>query len=230
MRHMHIFYVHYNVAGKENKARPDWFDYEKCFINLLNTVNNNPNVTIHVIMDGTISSNWIAKYREHFISYETVGGDMESVTHNVFNIIKELECSKDTLIYILENDYIHVDGWLEKVNTVFNTYQGIDYISLYDHRDKYFLPMYDDLLAKIYITEDHHWRNTPSTCGSYIATKQTIDEDFDDQTGVTFPIGDHYKWLFLAETKGRSILTPIPGLSTHCMEGLMSPTIDWSII
>ena len=42
--------------------------------------------------------------------------------------------------------------------------------------------------------------------------------------------GDHNKFLWLAENKGRFVITPIPGLSTHCMEGLMSPTIKWEEI
>lgn len=230
MRHIHIIYAHYNVEGRGNKFRPQWFNYEKCFQNLLATTKDAQNITIHLVMDGKVSDNWIEKYKEHFVIYETVGGGMESVTHNVYNVIKNLECSSTDLVYILENDYLHVDNWLEKVNTIFDTYQGIDYISLYDHGDKYFLPMYDDLVSKVYTTADHHWRTTPSTCGSFITTKQVLDEDFNDHTGVTFPIGDHYKWLFLAESKGRSVLTPIPGLSTHCMEGLLSPTIDWEII
>jgi hypothetical protein len=230
MRHIHIIYAHYNVEGRGNKARPAWFDYEKCFVNLLQTIEGNPNVTVHLVMDGKADANWIGKYKDYYTLYETVGGGMESVTHNVFNVVKNLQCSDEDLVYILENDYLHVSNWIDKVQTIFNTYQGMDYISLYDHGDKYFLPMYDELLAKIFITNDHHWRNAPSTCGSYITTKQVLDADFDDQTGVTVPIGDHYKWLFLAQNKGRSILTPIPGLSTHCMEGLLSPAIAWQSI
>ena len=43
-------------------------------------------------------------------------------------------------------------------------------------------------------------------------------------------MGDHNKWLYLNESKNRFIITPLPGLSTHCMEGLMSPTINWEKI
>lgn len=230
MRHLHIVYAHYNVEGRGNKFRPQWFDYENCFKNLLTTTKDIPNITIHLVMDGDANSNWIHKYRDHYKLYETNGGSMEKVTHNVYNIARNLECNEDDLIYILENDYMHVSDWVSKVLTLFNTYQGIDYVSLYDHRDKYFLPMYDDLLSKIYITDNHHWRNTPSTCGSYITTKRVLLEDYDDQTGVTVPIGDHHKWLYLNETKNRFVLTPLPGLSTHCMEGLLSPTINWEAI
>jgi hypothetical protein len=42
--------------------------------------------------------------------------------------------------------------------------------------------------------------------------------------------GDHHKFIFLNQTKNRFVYTPIPGLSTHCMEGLLSPCIDWEKI
>jgi hypothetical protein len=155
---------------------------------------------------------------------------MEVVTKNIYKIIKDYQCDENDLIYILENDYLHVSDWTEKVIDLFSTYNNLNYISLYDCIDKYFHPMYDDLISKIYVTETRHWRTTPSTCGSYIVPKKVILEDYDDQTGVTTPIGDHHKWLFLNETKNRFVLSPIPGLSTHCMEGLLSPIIDWKQI
>ena len=66
-----------------------------------------------------------------------------------------------------------------------------------------------------------------STCGSYITSKKIFLEDYKDHTTV---IGDHNKWLYLNETKGRFLLTAIPGLSTHCMAAFLSPTIDWEKI
>ena len=42
--------------------------------------------------------------------------------------------------------------------------------------------------------------------------------------------GDHNKWLWLNENRERFVFTPLPGLSTHCMDGLLSPTINWEEI
>lgn len=230
MRNVHIFYSHYNATGKgNNKSRPEWFDYELCFKNLINTIVNS-SATLHVVMDGHVEDNWISKYKDAFISHEIQGGDMIRVTKELYSIVRDSNIPKSDLIYILENDYLHVDGWLHQINTLYAEFGDLSYVSLYDHNDKYFLPMYDDLTTKIWTTSTHHWRLTPSTCGSYITTKQLFDEDFDDHTGVTVPIGDHHKWLHLGRTKGRFIITPVPGLSTHCMEGLLSPTINWEHI
>ena len=230
MKNIHIYYSHYNVEGKGSKDRPGWFDYEKCFINLLETISGKENVTLHLIMDGKIANNWIKNYKDQYISHEIQGGNMERVTVELYNIVKNNPCSEDDLIYILENDYMHRPDWVNQICTLYKEFSNLSYVSLYDHNDKYFLPMYEDLVSKIWTTSTLHWRSTPSTCGSYITTKRIFDEDFNDHIGVTVPIGDHHKWLYLNENKNRFIINPLPGLSTHCMEGLLSPTINWSKI
>jgi hypothetical protein len=66
-----------------------------------------------------------------------------------------------------------------------------------------------------------------STCGSYVISKKILEEDEDVNTGGP---GDHNKFLYLSEMRNRFILTPVPGLSTHCMDAFLSPTIDWEKI
>jgi hypothetical protein len=217
------------VTGNNGKARPEWFDYEKCFVNLLNSISHK-DIKLHLVMDGKIEQNWINRFKDYYTSHEIVGGNMENVTIGLYNIVNNLNIPDTDLIYILENDYLHVYNWVDKVLNLYSSFEGLSYVSLYDHNDKYFLPMYDDLTSKIFTSKDHHWRTAPSTCGSYITTAKIFKEDYLDHTGHTIPIGDHHKWLYLGENKERFIITPIPGLSTHCMDGLLSPTIDWSQI
>jgi hypothetical protein len=51
-----------------------------------------------------------------------------------------------------------------------------------------------------------------------------LNEDFDILSTMR---GDHNKWLWLNENRNRFVFTPLPGLSTHCMNSLLSPTIKW---
>ena len=221
---IHILYRHYNVEGRDAKGRPQWFDYEKCFVNLLTTIKDRTDVKLHVIMDGTANRNFISKYRSEYTLHEINGGSDVSSFRQTYQIAKKLTTAPDDLYYFLENDYLHIDGWVDKVKELFNTYSNLNYVSLYDHNDKYFLPMYENLASKVFTTKTHHWRTTPSTCGTYIVNKKIFLEDFD----VPFQMeGDHNKFIWLAQNKGRFVVTPLPGLSTHCMEGLLSPTINW---
>jgi len=41
------------------------------------------------------------------------------------------------------------------------------------------------------------------------------------------PTLDHQKFLEL-NSKGRHLISCLPGYSTHCQDGLLSPCIDWS--
>jgi len=233
--------VHINGQSIPNCC--NWFSYENCFENLLCTLINleNPNIELHIIYDetrGKIEQNWISKFKslrsvvDHpYVFHEIKGGSMFAAAKEMYKIAKELsEDMKDgDLFYFLENDYLHVDGWVDKIKELFKTYNNLDggYVSLYDHPDKYEQQIYPDLFCQLLVTNTHHWRNTPSTCGSYVVNKKTFLEDYDVLTGVE---GDHNKWTYLSQTKQRFILSPIPSLSTHCMEGLLSPTIDWKKI
>ena len=220
---IHIFYRHYDIGGTDHRGRPSWFDFEKCFTNLLETITNK-NIELHVVMDGDPNTNFIGKYKDQYTLHQIKAGGDQSSFFQTWEIAKSIPMEQTDLVYFIENDYLHLQGWDKKVTELFETYKLLHYVSLYDHNDKYFLPMYEDLVSKIFTTETHHWRTTPSTCGSFIITKQLFDLDYDINTSI---VGDHNKFLQLAEERNRMVITPIPGLSTHCMEGLMSPTIKW---
>ena len=221
---IHIFYRHFNIETTDNKGRPNWFNFQKCFLNLLTTIEGKDNVQLHVVMDGFSKNNFINKYKDKFILHEIKAGNDQSSFFQTWEIAKNTPMESNDLVYFLENDYLHTNDWVNKITELFLTYKLLHYVSLYDHNDKYFLPIYEDLVSKIFVTENHHWRTTPSTCGSFIITRELLELDYDINTSV---IGDHNKFLQLAEERNRMVITPIPGLATHCMEGLMSPTINW---
>ena len=220
---IHIFYRHYNVIDSKDHARSEGFSYEKCFDNLLKTIENHPNIKLTVMMDGTKEGTFLENYIGNI--YEFNGGSDMSSFFETVKYAKNQNLNENDLVYFLENDYLHVNDWVDKVIDLFSTFQGLNYVSLYDHNDKYFLPMYNDLVSKIIATSKHHWRTTPSTCGSFIINKQILDEDFDILSTMN---GDHNKFLYLNSTRSRFVLSPIPGLSTHCMNGLMSPAVKWN--
>lgn len=220
---IHIFYRHYNIQGTDFKGRPKWFSFEKSFENLISTLDTNT-TSLHVVMDGDTDQNFIGKYRDEFSLHNITAGTDVSSFFQTWQIASQVETASEDLYYFLENDYIHLPGWTEKVIELFKTYSLPHYVSLYDHRDKYTGASYENLLSKIITTETHHWRTTPSTCGSFIVNKQIFTEDFDVHTSFT---QDHEKFLSLYEHRNRLVLTPMPGLSTHCMQEFLSPTINW---
>lgn len=220
---IHIYYRHYNTKSKQEPYRPIWFYYDKCYRNLLETTDNT--CRLNVVYDGNdIKENWIDSYHKDNAYVIEAGSDWVSFFKTLDIIKNDTNVNPEDLIYVLENDYMHQHGWPEKIIELFNTVSNIGYVSLYDHMDKYTHSMYSDLLSYIFVTKTHHWRTTPSTCGSFIMNKHLFDADYDILSTMQ---GDHNKFLWLNSNRGRTVITPIPGLSTHCMNTLLSPTIDW---
>jgi len=223
---IHIYYRH-TVNNNVNNFRPSWFSYENCFTNLLQTIEGHNNIKLTLALDGDINQDFTKNYQNKFTLFSTNYQSSLLSYRALLEYIKEQPMEPTDLIYYLENDYLHTDSWVEKIIELYSTFSNLNYVSLYDHNDKYFLPMYDDLVSKIITTSSHHWRTTPSTCGSYIISRDIFEKDFDIWANA---VGDHNTFLYLTEKKNRFTLTPIPGLSTHCMETLMSPTINWKQI
>lgn len=159
---IHIFYRHYstedntllsnNSLAIKKSQRPDWFNYETCFVNLINTIKKHDNVELHVVMDTSTdySNNFIYKYRNYYTleqfssrgnndinGIKTLGlrsSDLISLLHT-YNYIEKLNhIKKYDLIYILENDFLHLDGWVDKVFDLYNEYPEIaesNYVTTY---------------------------------------------------------------------------------------------------
>lgn len=223
---IHIYYRH-AVVNSVGRYRPDWFNYEHCFKNFLQTIDGYDNINLTLALDGDINLDFTKNYQDKFTLFSTNYKSSLLSYRALLEYIKEQPMEPDDLIYFIENDYLHVNNWVEKIIDVFKTYDVNGYVSLYDCPDKYQEQHYPDLVSNLYVTPSSHWRTTPSTCGSFIINRKIFDADYDVQS--TF-VGDHHTFLWLTENRNRLVLTPIPGLSTHCMAGLLSPTINWETL
>lgn len=241
-RRLHIYYRHTHIGAEHrsrdpNKARPHWFTYEACLRNLVATLRDDPQghrVSVTLMFDGTwedflqdFSATYVANSDGGIqLQLLTAGSDKNSALITL-HFVHQSSIEPGDLIYILENDYLHQPGWVGKVFELYDSGVPFDYISLYDHRDKYFLPMYEGLTARVFHSATHHWRTAPSSCGSFICEIDRFRSDYDI---LQLGLPDFYFHKALNEHKGRVLLTPIPGLSTHCMEGYLSPTVDWAAL
>jgi hypothetical protein len=232
---IHIFY-RTTLNNKPNNLRPTWFSYEKCFKNLLDSLNLNCQLTI--MFDGSLleyDSSFIKKYQslnQFRVISITAGSDLNSNVQT-FEFIKKQDYIKENdLIYILENDYLHLNGWVDCILDLYSLTDGMHYTTLFDHNDKYLClnnvdgewGMYKNLVSRIYVTRTRHWRTLPNTCASFIMSKKLFDEDYDI---LSLKEADNTRFDILTRTKNRIVLSPIPGLSTHVQHPWMSPCINW---
>ena len=211
-----------------NRKRPDWFDKVKVFQNFKNTIN--PELAdLKIVYDekfGPLEETFLKD--EPNVEVINYGYEAGSFSRTV-DIAVELDVPDDTIIYFLEDDYLHRPGWCEALLEGFTL--ETNYVSLYDHLDKYIDKGYDDLVSKVMVSENSHWRTVPSTCNTYAARLGTLKADysvhkhFSDASpdGISM---DHAKFCHLRDHLGRRLITPMPGYATHC-DHLQSPTIDW---
>ena len=205
-----------NDIAKTFKAafnqRVEIIDSSKRLESLLNDYENN-DVTY---TDRTESGEEIVK-KEEPPDNEKAAGQL------LYEIIKSDDLEEDKLVYIIEDDYLHLNNWAEILINFYQMYPGFNYISLYDHPDKY-SNRYKGLQTQLFSGTNNHWRTVPSTCGTWAAPAIALKEDYDIHHNR---LGDHNKWMKLAERE-RAILSSIPGRATHCMQNYLSPYIDWS--
>lgn len=230
--------------NKPNSGRPEWFDYEKCFLNLIKTMDPD-RCTLNVIFDGDPKGHYLENALDKITLHEVDCGGERNTEMAFKTAQKDDNIDENDLIYILENDYAHRDGWVDATLDLCDVSGGGHYISLFDHNDKYIFCMsqkqiqqlrsqgvvvedhwglYRDLQSKIYATNYCHWREVPNTCGSFILHKKIFDLDLDVHTSGE---ADNTRFGKLTKERGRKILTPMPGYSTHCQVPFLSPVVSW---
>lgn len=231
-KHIQVFIRHcYHSPNSNlsNRYRPKWFNKIKIFENFKKTINFDlaDYIIVYDEKFGDISNTFLKN--ENNVEIVNFGCESKSFSKTI-DLVLEKKFSDDTIIYFLEDDYLHRPNWSEVLLEGFNL--GVDYVSLYDHLDKYIDPGYFDLMSKLMISNSTHWRTTPSTCNTYACKFKTLKEDYnihkyysDNATdGITM---DHLKFIHLGNI-GKKLITSIPGYSTHC-NNLLSPTINWEI-
>jgi len=214
-----------------NKVKPDYINNENCLKNFVYIFGNQ---NLEIIADNCSKETlqMITKYvHPNKISSVSVGHGA-----GTFNLALDmaLKWEDDEIIYFLENDYLHKDGSLEILKEGFEL--GYDYVSLYDHPDKYINganPFVEDggEVTRLMLTKSCHWKLTNSTTMTFAAKVSTLKQDeaiLREFTSGTHP-NDFHMFLALRE-KQRGLITPIPGYATHGETAWLSPLTDWSKI
>jgi hypothetical protein len=215
-----------------NKVKPAYINNENCLKNASFIFNE---AEWLVIVDNTSSSTdeMITKYQSNILKV--------SIGHGAgtFNIAlnEALKHDDDEIIYFLENDYLHKPNSEKILLEGFNL--GTDYVSLYDCPDKYIDPFeggnpYCEGGAedtRVYLSKSCHWKMTNSTTMTFASKVKTLKEDENILRSFTqgsYP--DDFKMFLALRDKGRSLLTPLPGFSTHGETAWLSPLTNWNDI
>lgn len=211
-----------------NKVKPSYINNESCLRNATKVFKD---AEWWLIADN-VSDDTKEMIEEYVHSNIT---NHVSVGHGAgtFNLALDhaLTLPDDEIVYFLENDYLHKDGSLEILKEGFNL--GFDYVSLYDHPDKYIdgaNPFVEDggEVTRVMLTKSCHWKLTNSTTMTFAAKVSTLKQDeaiLREYTSGTYP--DDFKMFLALREKQKGLITPIPGYSTHGETAWLSPLINW---
>ncbi len=226
-----VFVRHCNFSEvSQHKNRLSGFSRQKCYENFLSNLDKK-RVNVTFLLDTFHSGD------KHFVLDQTdfpvieikEGTETGSFLRLLDHVVS-LKLDPETIIYFLEDDYLHREGWIDVLLEGF-TIPEASYVTLFDHRDKYFHPLYKELTSKIFHTASCHWRTTPSTTNTYAMKYQTlmqhlpIHREFSLNRKIS---ADHEKFLELGR-QGALLISSIPGWSTHVELNLASPCFDWEL-
>ena len=218
----------FHSKASAHKGRPDYWTKERSLSNLHETIGS-ANYTIiydkHFGELASVDNRLLANSKKEIVEVDC-GTEAKSFLA-MLDYIESRDLNDDTIVYLLEDDYIHKPGW---VNVLIEGIQsGVSYVTLYDHPDKY-TSLYRGYQSTIFFTESTHWRTIPSTTNTYAGLWGTFKEDMaihrKYSTGVDIS-RDHEKFLELGQ-EYRVIASPVPGWSSHCTIGCEAPIVDWA--
>jgi len=214
-------------ANSANKQRPEWFDREKIFDTFQKTFTDDIKYT--AFYD-------VASGEDHFIFNKGVdivetdaGGEAKSFT-NLLKYVDTQDYDDNDIIYLVEDDYIHQEGWVGILQEGVETIRA-DYFTLYDHPDKYYLPMYENLQSKIITAESSYWRTTPSTTCTFACKFKTLKKYMD--VHLEFCSGDYTRDHDMFQhlwSIGSNLISCMPGMASHVEDNMLSSYVNWEDI
>lgn len=202
--------VFYRISNESlNRPRLPGATKERCLDNFVEVFGPN----IMLIADNCHEPllRQLEKRRLKFL--ETNLGNSKSFLHTL-----DLACllPEDTLVYFAEDDYLHLPRAPKLLE------EGVsraEYVTVYDHPDKYGTAYDSGEVAKVFRTENSHWRYTASTTMTFAAKVKTLREDKDvwrKWCDEKFPWPqDHMAFQELQNDKGRRLAVSMPGAACH---------------
>jgi hypothetical protein len=216
-----------------DRTRPFWFNKSKVFDNFKNTIDLNL-AEYHIVYDeyyGSIENTFLKE--EKNVKIIKCGSECDSFIETL-DYVKSQNYAPDTIIYFLEDDYVHYPGWCDIILEAFTL--NASYVTLYDF--DFFLD--NNIFTKIFTTKNTHWRAVPATTNTFACKYSTLLKDYEihkeySLNGIKEEDGYHFsrdydKFWKLSQDCNKYVISPIPGYSTHCDKNHISPFRDWKKI
>ena len=178
--------VIYRISeGGYPKEKPDYITKINCLKNALKHFKQDDFL---LIMDG-VSDNLKSEIEKVYtgkaqiVSIGHGAGTFNLALDHAIGLTNILMASDDEIIYFLEDDYVHKQNSQKILEEGFEL--GMDYVTLYDHPDKYLNPIeggnpYCEGRAeftRVYLGQNSHFKLTNSSTMTFAAKVKTLKDD-----------------------------------------------------
>ena len=221
-----------------NKVKASYINNENCYKNAIKCFN--PSVNKWRIIADSVDEP-IKELLETYVPKECIeyvdikNGPGYPFMYMLDKVLQELPDNE--IVYFLENDYIHREGSDLAIKEAIEL--GADYVTLYDHPDKYLNPEEGgnpyiegrSEVTRVYLTNSCHWKLTNSTTGTFAATIKILKRDY--ETIKKYANNMHWSDFNMFTdllSQGASLVSPIPSYSTHGDLPTIAPIINWNIL
>lgn len=226
---MKIFYRY--TDSNNNKNRPSYFSKEKCLQSFLKKFIGHE---IYIVADN-VSEKTYTLLCEKVGNNNVIRTSLYNSKGFLFTVKVAIEkFSDDEKIYLVEDDYIHTKN---AANIIMEGLGISDYVSGYDHFDKYVNrsdggpnPFISDggEETRVILSKSSHWKLTNSCCMTFATTVRILKEDYSIyEEFCQYNIPSDFQMFIKLRQKGRKLISCIPAVSTHCEPEWLSPLIDW---
>ena len=218
-----------------NKVKPKYINNRNCLWNAVNIFQGVDFKDWTVIADNVSEETDVII--QSYIPRERI--DYVSVGHGAgtFNLAldKALTFNDNEIVYFIENDYLHLPGSKRIIEEGLDEI-GADFVSLYDHPDKYIdganpYVQGGGEMTRVMLSTSSHWKVTNSTTMTFASKVKTLrktENILREYTQGSYPRDfDMFVHLY---NSAHYLVTPIPGYSTHGETAWLTPLIDWQKI
>jgi hypothetical protein len=228
-------YIFYRISDNGyKKIKPPFINNENClknFIKVFSKYLDNLMIIADNMSDNSLSMLYKYIEKDHIINV--------SIGHGAgtFNIAldKALELPDNEIVYFVENDYLHKDN--ADIILYDGFHIGSDFITLYDHPDKYLDPSLGGNAfcyggaenTRIYLGKYAHWKLTNSTTMTFASKVQTLKKTKNIIKKWTSGEHPHDFNMFIELLQNKySLISCIPGYATHGETQWLCPLVDWN--
>lgn len=231
--------VYYRISdGSYPKERFPFATKENCLKNFLKNCFDAAEDEMFLYADNveektyTDIQRWTEPYADSIALVRSNAGSSAASFRLVFE--ESIKLLDHKIVWFQEDDYWYLPN---SRRILLEGLERADYVSLYAHPDK-FIPaskggnkfIGDDggEQTTVILTKSSFWMLTNSTTCTFATRAETLKDDAEiwrRHTTGTYP--RDFDCFIELRFKGKSLITPIPGLSTHCEPTWQSPLIDW---